>query len=275
MRKGFLLAVMPLALLVMIFGVQESLAVRLSLKRVVFEGAHRADVLTLVNDTAEEQTYRLSWREMRMIAAEDALAIIPEGEGDPLLKPARDLVVFSPKRVTIPAGGSQQIRLMLRKPADLPDGEYRSHLYVMPEKAAVREGDGNTGQANQTTIALKMMAGVSFPVIVRQGNLSSAARFEDVRLTRQGGNLSLSLLLNRQGQRSLYGDIMLYCPGRESPVYQMRGIAVYAELDSRPLHLTFPEPAASCHEYRVVYRSLQNDPFFRGKIIAESVTSLQ
>ena len=177
MKRGriYNAAFLPVFLFAMIFGAQDGQAVRLSLKRVVFEGAQRADVMTLVNDSAEEQTYRLSWRDMKM-TAEQPLAEVPEGTTDPAIKPARDLVIFAPRRVTLPPGGSQQIRLMLKKPADLPEGEYRSHLLVTPEKEAVRFDPSVAEGGDATSIALKMLAGVSFPVIVRQGNLPVAAR---------------------------------------------------------------------------------------------------
>ena len=81
--------------------------------------------------------------------------------------------------------------------------------------------------------------------------------------------------MRREGPRSLYGDFGLYCNGDpEKPVHQLRGIAVYPELEARPLTIVFPVPAQQCRTLRVVYRSPQNDPAFRGKIIAEASINL-
>lgn len=259
--------------LAVVFSVQDAFAVRLTLKRIVFEGSRRADVMTLVNDRAEAQTYRLRWQDMRM-TGDNRLEPVSDGQVDAMLKPARDMVVFAPRRVTIAPGETQQIRLMLRKPAGLADGEYRSHLVVMPEKEAVRFDD--SGQNAGTSVDLKMLAGISFPVIVRQGKLTAAASLGDLRLTRQGQDYDLQLSLKREGDRSLYGDFSLYCGGNtKQPVYQLRGIAVYPEIPSRNIHFTFPAPESDCSSLRVVYRAAQDDAVYRGQVIAEATVTLK
>ncbi len=259
--------------LAVLCSVQDAFAVRLTLKRVVFEGARRADVMTLVNDSAEEQTYRLRWQDMQM-TSDNTLEPVSEGSANPLLRPAQDMVVFAPRRVTMAPGQTQQIRLMLRKPAELADGEYRSHLLVMPEKDAVRfdEAENHSGGAS---VDLKMLAGLSFPVIVRHGKLSATASLSDLQVTKQGQNYDMKLRLNRQGNRSLYGDFNVYCDGntKDQSVYQLRGIAIYPEIDFRNLHFIFPAPASSCNILRVVYRATQDDATYRGQILAEASTT--
>ena len=46
------------------------------------------------------------------------------------------MIRYAPRRVTVPPGGSQQIRILLRRPRDLEPGEYRSHLWIVTEQAA-------------------------------------------------------------------------------------------------------------------------------------------
>lgn len=251
---------------------QDAYALRMTVKRIIFEGSKRADVLTLVNDGTEEQTYRLSWRNMQM-TADQPLKVLDEGTPFFGMQSANDMVVFAPRRVTVAPGSSQQVRLMLRKPKDLADGEYRSHLWVRPEVKPV--AFDAAPDATARNVEIKMLAGVSFPVFVRQGNLNARGSLSDLRLSRQGGNFTLALTLNRQGNRSLYGDIDVLCA--EKSIYQARGIAIYPELDARPLSFTFPAAAAdaeSCRDVRVTYTGDRDDPLYRGKIIAEAVTSL-
>ncbi len=59
----------------------DAYAIRLTMKRVVFEGAKRSDVLTIVNDSKEDQVYRLGWNNMVMGEAK-ALTPFDAGPAD-------------------------------------------------------------------------------------------------------------------------------------------------------------------------------------------------
>jgi fimbrial chaperone protein len=238
-------------------------AIKLTMKRVVFEGSKRTEVLTLINDSDEEQTYRLSWRNMAM---KDGASLSPVEEGDviPGLNIADTMVIFAPRRITIPAGASQQVRLMLRKPADLADGEYRSHLWIRPEEEAVKfvapdaQPQGDDEQA--TGIQIKMLAGANFPVIVRQGKTNAVATITNPKLTQQDDAFFVSLDVNREGNRSLYGDFRFTCLSGSSPqmIHEIHGIAVYTETATRHLEFKFNVPAEGagiCQSMRVSYLS--------------------
>ena len=133
---GFLLASA-----VMMAAAPDAHALRVTMKRVLFEGSKRADILILINNTGEEMSYRLGWRRMRMTEGQ---SVVPLADDDPGadLKPADDMIVYAPRRVVLPPGGSQQVRLMLRKPKGLADGEYRSHFWIEPEEESVKFDPG-------------------------------------------------------------------------------------------------------------------------------------
>ncbi|MCI5060767.1 MAG: hypothetical protein MRY79_06825, partial [Alphaproteobacteria bacterium] len=50
-------------------------ALRITLKRIVFEGPKRAEVLTLINNSNEEKTYRVAWRHFRMTPDKSLVAV--------------------------------------------------------------------------------------------------------------------------------------------------------------------------------------------------------
>lgn len=257
-------------------------AIKLTMKRVVFEGSKRTEVLTLINDSDEEQTYRLSWRNMAM---KDGISLSPVADGEAIagFNPADNLVIFAPRRITIPAGGSQQVRLMMRKPADLADGEYRSHLWIRPEEDAVKftapNAEGPGGDESATGIQIKMLAGANFPIIVRQGKTDATATITNPTLTQQGGGFVVTLDVNREGNRSLYGDFQFTCLSGSSPqiIHDIRGIAVYTETATRHLEFKFNAPAQGagiCQSMRVSYLTGDKDPAQSGQVIAETTVNL-
>lgn len=213
-------------------------ALRITLKRVVFEGPKRAEVITIINNTDKEKTYRLGWRHFKM-TPDKSLVAIPDDELTPDIKPVVDMVRFAPRRFTMPPKSSQQVRMMLRIPANLEDGEYRSHFWVRPEadveelRAVAQNEQAKSG--GKSGVTLQMLAGVTMPVIVRKGALQATASVESLSARESGGFVDVSFSIARAGNRSLYGDIDYICnPGvGEYAIKVTRGIALYTEVDQR------------------------------------------
>lgn len=256
-------------------------ALRLTLKRVVFEGSKRTEVLTIVNDSPDDMVYRLGWNNMVMGTDSQTLTPVGAGETIPGLNTADDLVIFAPRRIAIPAGASQQVRLMLRKPADLADGEYRSHLWVRPEEDAAKfQSPATEPAADKPAVQIKMLAGISFPVFVRHGQLTASGSITNPRATANGNRITITFDLNREGNRSLYGDLEVTClsGGNDMPpVHQLRGVAVYTEITTRPVDFTFTAPEGTinaCKSMRLAYVADAKDPLFSGKAIAETTLTL-
>lgn len=262
-------AAVVMACAAVLFVAHDAHALKITMKRVIFEGPRRAEVLTLINNTADETAFRLGWRTMRM-TPDKGLVEVPEGaESD--IPSAEGMVIFAPRRVVIPPGGSQQIRLMLRKPRDLAEGEYRSHLWIRPEADAVKF-DPQPAEAGKSSVQIKMLAGVSLPVFVRHGQMTATAAIENATLRRAGDKLAVELTLTRQGNRSIYGDFDFICAGAEERVVrQVRGIAIYTDVPSRKLNFSFPAPeTGGCSSMRIVYTADRDDPLFKGNVIAQA-----
>jgi hypothetical protein len=276
----FCFSVVVLVVVLGMLHVPMAHAIKLTMKRIVFEGSKRAEVLTLINDSDEEQTYRLSWRNMSMKDGK-SLNVVEEGDVIPGFNPADQMVIFAPRRITIPAGGSQQVRLMLRKPAELADGEYRSHLWIRPEEDAVKfTAPGATPQEDTdtaTSIQIKMLAGVNFPIIVRHGKTAATATITNAKMTPQGDVMLVTFDLNREGNRSLYGDFQFSCLSGDADevFHEIKGLAVYTETITRQFEFKLPaSKSAPCQELRIVYLGAGNDPDFSGKTIATATMTL-
>lgn len=93
--------------------------------RVVFDGNTRTAQIDVINSGTETMTYRISLIRRRMT---DTGEFVPVESAHEQERFADEMIRYSPRQVVIPPGGTQAVRLQLRKPANLEDGEYRSHL---------------------------------------------------------------------------------------------------------------------------------------------------
>lgn len=258
--------------------ISEAQALRLSMKRVVFEGPVRSDIITIMNNTAREQTYRLGWRRYRM-DEKRSLVHIPEGEKADDIKWADEMVRYAPRRVVVPPGGSQQIRLLLRRPRDLAPGEYRAHLWIVTETEAEAFSADKKPEQGQQAFRLAMQPALTLPVFVRHGDLAAKASITDAKLAKAEGGGTVSFTLNREGNRSLYGDLKITCTasGQEFEASHTRGIAVYPEVDRRILEYDFEFPAeqaANCRRVRIEYIADKEDSLYGGQVMAQATAQM-
>jgi P pilus assembly chaperone PapD len=192
-----------------IFAPPASAELMLFPTRVVFEGPQKSAQVELVNQGATVRTYRLNLVNRRMTESGD-FKPAEQAEGGEQF--AHELVKFSPRQVTLQPGGSQTVRIVLRKPEGLSEGEYRSHLQFdlvpdsQPDTSIETEGDKKAGGVG---VVLKALVGASIPVIVRQGTTQVSVGLQDLKWAppTPSSPAQVQFTLTRQGNRSVYGDI--------------------------------------------------------------------
>jgi hypothetical protein len=215
--------------------------------RIVFELRTRTAQVTLVNQGSDTSNFRISFVRQNMTEAGDFVEVAESEAGlysDPMIR-------FSPRQVSLPPGQSQVIRLQLRKPSDLVDGEYRSHMLfqALPPSSSNSVNIAATDSTEGITIELIPIVGVSIPVIVRHGNLSSNATLSDpgiIPADDANSSPKIAVDINRKGNSSIYGDLRVsFTANGEEPVVvaQANGLAVYANIDRRrfTMPISIPE----------------------------------
>jgi len=222
--------------------------VSISPQRVVFEGRQRTAEVTLMNRGAEATTYRVFFENLRM-EQDGQYTTIEEPDQGQLF--ADGLIRYSPRQVTIPAGGSQTVRLMVRKTKGLKPAEYRSHLYFMSLPPKDSGLDLETTDLKEGELSVKMIAtyAISIPIIVRHGKLTAGLTISDLNLTlpkTEAEKPRLSVKLNRQGERSVYGNITInFKPksgGDPIEVGRLNGVSVFTPNKSRVLNINLYPP---------------------------------
>lgn len=211
--------------------------------RIILDGGRGTEII-LNNIGEETATYRISVELRRMR---------PDGSFQDVTTPtpaeaaARDMIVYAPRRVTLPPRQPQTIRIAARAPAGLADGEYRVHMLfraVPPPQPPVKTPADFKGIG----FALTPVYGVTIPVIVRLGNLSAKAAIANVGKAEVDGKPAVALELSRAGSRSTFGEVRVLKAGLPAPLASQKGIAVYTELDKRtvtvPVDAQFADKAS-------------------------------
>lgn len=211
--------------------------------RLVFEGRTRTAQVTVVNRGATQALYRIALVRMRMNANGALEYVSTPLPGESF---ADTLVQFSPRQLLLDPGTPQTIRLLLRLPADLPDGEYRSHLQIREvpmEAVAVDHAGADSVAGGGWEVRLRPLVGAAIPVIVRHGALTASLSASDLQLLpglAHDEPSRLALRLHRSGGRSVYGDaIVTYVPpaGGARVIGTMYGLAVYTPDSTRSIRI--------------------------------------
>jgi len=204
--------------------------------RIILDGGKGAEII-LNNIGDQPATYRIS-TEFRRMNPDGSLAdvTIPTDRE----KAAEDMIIFSPRRVTLAPNEPQSIRIVARPPEGLPDGEYRVHLLfraIPPTTAVTKPADAPKG----LSFKLIPIYGVTIPVIVRLGNLDVQAGITNVHLDKKDGKPVVALDLTRTGGRSTFGEIKVLKPGVKDPIADEGAVAVYTEISDRKIQVPVDE----------------------------------
>jgi len=245
--------------------------------RIVFEGPKRTAEINLLNTGDKPATYRISLIHERMNEDGKLDEIVSPGADD---KFADELVRFTPRQVTLEPHVAQIVRVQMRLPADLAEGEYRSHMLfraVSSSDAPVQAAAAGA-PAKGIDIKLTPIYGLSIPVIVRHGALKSATELSEVRLmkTPEGAPVLVGKI-TRTGNASVYGDVWVeFAPkgGKFTTVARANGVAVYSSNSIRNFAVLLSQDKAAHFEggtLQITYRRQDADG---GQVIAKSTVEL-
>ena len=195
--------------------------------RVVLDGRRGAEVI-LNNIGDDVATYRVTAELRRMTPEGDLVDVTDPNAGE---KAAREMLLYAPRRITLPPNQPQAIRLSARAPEGLPDGEYRVHMLfrAIPPPRPQVAAEKVEGVAFQ----LRPIYGVTIPVIIRLGHLEARAAIANVRKVTADGKPAIALDISRKGDRSTFGAVKIFKAGVADPIAMVNGIAVYTEVGQR------------------------------------------
>jgi P pilus assembly chaperone PapD len=241
--------------------------------RVLMNDANRSTTLTLRNPSDGSRSYRLRWEDKR--ARENGgYRLIAEGEEWPS---AKDMVRHSPRQISVGPGENQTVRFSWRPPADLPTGEYRSHLLleVIPDISEPISTLGNKASEGGIGIQIAMQMSFSIPVIVRHDTNAPVVSISDVKAVpgNDKRNMGLSMQFNRSGNASSFGRVVVEMQrNADSPVEKIgeyKELAIYHELNQRKITIPLRDASIPAGAWvRIAYEGIKE---YQGILWAEKV----
>ena len=236
--------------------------------RVIISQGGSSEVI-LSNIGAEPATYRIS-AELRRMTEDGDFHEVSEAEATPAEQAALQMITYAPRRITLLPGQPQSVRIAIRPPQGLPDGEYRVHLNFRAVPPALKPETG-TDPAAGVSIKLTPVYGITIPVFVRRGRLDASATLANAHLVTEPGGSFVELDLTRAGQRSVYGEF-IGKSARGEVLFDLRGIAAYPEITHRKVQIPLsPEALAKLKgPVRIEYREL---PENGGALIAATAAT--
>jgi len=252
-------------------------------KRIVAETAGRTATVYIFNRGSAPATYAIGLVD-RAMTPDGQIRPVDEVARDPgggaivaAMKSAAPLIVYTPRRVTLPPGESQTVRLRIVRPGDLAPGEYRTHLTVtqLPPENAGLTAEQAVAPPGEGELAVHVVSlfSLSIPVIVRSGPPDVRAAIDHVALQARDEagapastprrQAALSLDLVRLGASSLYGDVevraMSGAKGGQV-IGGVRGVAVYTEVGRRSLTVPLTRLPAPHERLALTFRDDDTRP---------------
>ncbi|HJU83277.1 MAG TPA: hypothetical protein VJ600_03630 [Holophagaceae bacterium] len=213
----------------------------------VVDSKHRVGELLLSNRGTTAGTFRVSTLVYTMDEQGGLKLAPPPAEG------ALDLgtlLRFAPRQVVLGPGESQVLRVQYRRPADLPEGEYRVHLLFKALPPV--EKDSKAAEAKGIRFNLQAVLSLAVPVSIMEGATSVKTSLDTLSVVQGEGGPRLRFRLNRQGNAAAYGDFHVrFVPksGKTVPVGDLLGAAAYPNLAFRwvEIGLRAPKDAELAH----------------------------
>lgn len=230
--------------------------------RVYFKDGDRMKGLTVVNTGDVQAIYRLSFEAKKQMP--DGSYINLEQPLTPGYDPA-EWLVYSPRQVDLLPQAKQGIRISLRRPENMPDGEYRTHVVLkrIARESIELRGDDDKG----ATPTMMINVGFAVPVIVRKGKYDTQVSIDSFKLQPQvAGSKDLrpqaSIEVSRKGKYSAVGKLLAYWtpPGskEEIMVSPQNSLIIFPEVEKRSARIVF-DRAIQGGKLRVVYQGMEVD----------------
>ena len=232
--------------------------------RVILDGSRGTEVI-LSNIGSEEATYRIGL-ELRRMNEQGRLVPVERVDANNVEEASLGMIRYAPRRIALPPGQPQAVRLAARPGADLPDGEYRVHMSfkAIPRPREVTE---EPTQSEGLSFRLIPIYGITIPIIVRHGRVEAQVALTQPSIVKGEHGPEFAMSIARSGDSSTYGALSVVKPGQSEPIVLSGGVAVYPEIGQREVRipLTEEQVVALRGPARIEYREL---PEHGGGLIA-------
>lgn len=208
--------------------------------RIIFTDRQRSINVHAINTSDEAFTYNISLATMRK--GTDGQLYTPKKETIEE-QHVKDMIRFSPRRATIQPHTRQVIKVMVRKPKDLPPGEYQTRLSISPEASQPTKRDDLADKSG--TISMDVLVASTLPIIIQHDKPPAIVTPDSIALknmSKSRSGIGAAVKLTRKGELSAFGDLFLtFIPadgsGSTREIGRVIGLAIYLPDTERALNV--------------------------------------
>lgn len=146
---------------------------------------------------------------------------------------AMDWIQAFPRRMVVPPQGRQTIRLMVRPPADLADGEYWARVMIAAKGGTAPIQAADSAEGIQVGLTLEVRTII--PLLYRKGTLETGVLLSGLRAEQVGDSLVVRTGIARTGSAVFLGTVtgtLVSSNGTEVAGFQ-NPISVYYGIEPR------------------------------------------
>lgn len=159
----------------------------------------KSQTVTVINETPLPQAYQISIKDYE-----------PDGKGqmkevEKTANSAKDFLIFSPKRFTLPPKSTQNVRVAIRKTSEAKDGEYASFLHVSEIENNFGKKQEQPKDQEGVSLNVKIYMATAIPVTIAKGDLVAKT---DILSYKKKDN-KLNVELQRKGTKSSRVNVVL------------------------------------------------------------------
>ncbi len=198
----------------------------------------RTEVVRVTNNSNVKKSYRIKLINFEQHPDGSYTDLKQALSGNPFAEP---YISFSPHETSLEPGQTQTIRVIRKPMAAAADGEYVSHLLIreLPEKTVVKSQNNN----GELKIDIKALYGVTMPVIIDKGNLHDSAEIKNVSLSNNAREPYLSVKVERKGNRSFWGNLIVLQGSKE--IGRVNGFKIFMTTPVREIKIPLNEKIVS------------------------------
>ncbi|MBE0457640.1 fimbria/pilus periplasmic chaperone [Pseudoalteromonas sp. KG3] len=199
--------------------------------RISFDERQRTAKVTVINTSDEYKTYRVQWSEKQSTSTGGYVTLL-----EPTATSLSPMTRLSPKQMRLAPGEKQTVKIAIRKPKQLADGEYRSHLLF---QTLPNENPNST-----SSIKINMIMSYSIPVVLRQNAKIPTVEIEQVQVVQNPINQrpELKLKLIRDSDFSSYGKLSAYYQSNTNDklekIAEIGNLSIYPEVNNADVTLS-------------------------------------
>lgn len=268
---------MAMGILISVLAQQTFANLLINPTRVAFSPTDRTTDVTLINISQTTNTYRIEWSEKKAKTEGGYDDLTAATVGD--FPVASSMLRYSPKQVTLKAGERQTIKMAIRRPQGLANGEYRSHLVfkALPPMGPTLP-DKPEPESAGASMKVDILLTFTIPVVVKQGPIVYKVALEDAAIVYDAATKTGNVILNlsRSGTNSVIGNLDAYWTpvgGSEQLIAKSGDFNFWPEINKVKASLNWVGTsfAPTDGKLRIVYEGTKD---FRGNVFFDKTINI-